>query len=499
MMLKNHTNLNPLMKSIAKISACLVLFAVFTSDSFGATTFTKEFWISTNTVTGDLGTLDDPYDGSTATKFDARMAAMPENCTVHILAGTYQTAGYQNTGDWVVKHGEHIIGSGIDVTTIHLARTNQYTTAIITPWETTAGGYELSDLTVDLSGTVDTSAVLLQGINSAVRRVKVVNVTSSGPELWPIGIGQGIVEDCEVSKFIGGSCSAIAVFFEDYTVFRNNRVYLQNTGNTQTNGNPFAFNVASSRNVLIEGNYVNYAACGVYSDAASNTNLTIVNNTFANCDHALALLNHPHQNITFCFNTIKSPNETNTYWAIWFATTGGGVSIYHTNVLIAGNTFAFDSTLGSPVHVIVSGTIVGLTVVNNAIDSRYSETSGDLAGDTGVNIYNNTDLFGIASPIFNEIIPPNSLTRHTISANYSAAYADRYIGVQTTNACTITLPSAVGFAGKEFIVANETSGSAGITVNPTSPDKINGSTTYTFTAGYSGRSVISDGANWFAR
>src|SRR5271154_3140237 len=76
-----------------------------------------EYWVSTNEDSSNLGTLDDPYICNTQSKFDDTMNSLPENSTIHILAGTYQTLGENN---WFIKSGQKILGNGIDRTVIQL-------------------------------------------------------------------------------------------------------------------------------------------------------------------------------------------------------------------------------------------------------------------------------------------------------------------------------------------------------------------------------------------
>src|SRR5882672_5272931 len=101
--------------------ALSILSATFLtlSTATAATQFTNEFWISTSTNTANLGTLSDPYDGSTQAKFDAHMSTNPPYSTIHILAGNYQTLG--SSGGFVLKAGQKVLGSGSGVTTLQLS------------------------------------------------------------------------------------------------------------------------------------------------------------------------------------------------------------------------------------------------------------------------------------------------------------------------------------------------------------------------------------------
>src|SRR5438445_3858059 len=96
-----------------------IVFGIFMTQTRVLATETlipNEYWVSPSTNTANLGTLSNPYDGSTELKFDAVMANLPANSTMHILAGTYQTAGNRA---WAVKSGQQFLGSGIDITIIH--------------------------------------------------------------------------------------------------------------------------------------------------------------------------------------------------------------------------------------------------------------------------------------------------------------------------------------------------------------------------------------------
>src|SRR5690242_13683322 len=99
--------------------ALTILSATFLTSGMAtaATQFTNEFWVSTNTGTANLGTLSDPYDGSTQVKFDGVMSNLPAASTLHILAGKYQTRG---ANAFPLRSGQKILGSGMDVTTLQL-------------------------------------------------------------------------------------------------------------------------------------------------------------------------------------------------------------------------------------------------------------------------------------------------------------------------------------------------------------------------------------------
>ena len=464
------------------------------------TTFTNEFWISTNVISGGgSGTLSSPFDGSTALNFDRVMSNLPPYSAIHILAGRYETGG--NTG-WYAKSGQNIIGSGIDVTILHLTNNSPVSSwAVVTV--SPATNVAVSDLTVDLSGSTNNGgAVVLEGASHAIRRVKAVNGTTTTnlsfllviDSKYNIGISdKNVVEECEVSSIKGGSCRGICL--NGYTnspisgSIRNNRVYLSNLETSGTSDQA-AFGGGCMNNCLIEGNYVSGAGSAI--DAASHTNIIITHNHFRNCDYGLdmGLGNSTMQNISFCHNVIElAHNSSNASTAVYFSATGT-----YTNISIIGNTIKFATSGGLTAYSVAANTATGLTVVNNSIESTMTST---FSGCTGLNVYNNTDLFGNALTGMNQVEPPNGITRRSVAANYTATYADRYIGVKASP-CTITMPSAVAHLGKEFIIADE-SGVGSLTIAATSPDKINAAASIAFSGAYTNKVVISDGTNWFAR
>jgi hypothetical protein len=157
------------------------------SDAFLLDPAPFQVWMAARTdgIKGS-GTARDPYDGSTAAKFDARMNELPSNTRVHLGPGTFLTQGYADnvTGGWQIKPGMIIIGSGIDVTTLQLVNhtVGEYYFAIghALGASTLADFAEVSDLTIDcnLSGagaSTASSAVRLMGNHARIHRVKAIN------------------------------------------------------------------------------------------------------------------------------------------------------------------------------------------------------------------------------------------------------------------------------------------------------------------------------------
>jgi hypothetical protein len=157
-------------------------------------------WIAVRTdgIKGSA-TLNDPWDGSTAAKFDQRMSELPGNLPVQVNLGpgTFETAGYydgaaSNYG-WQPKPAMKIVGSGIDATFLKLkvpspAADHQYF-AIGHPLATSPSSqgtqvdyFAVSDLTINCNTSENAQsvnaacgAIRVKGNHIRVRRVKVTD------------------------------------------------------------------------------------------------------------------------------------------------------------------------------------------------------------------------------------------------------------------------------------------------------------------------------------
>jgi trimeric autotransporter adhesin len=86
----------------------------------------------------------------------------------------------------------------------------------------------------------------------------------------------------------------------------------------------------------------------------------------------------------------------------------------------------------------------------------------------------------------------------TKTSNYTATANDNTILANTqAGAVTITLPTAVGISGKLYTIKKIDSTANVVTVNTTSSQTIDGSTSYTMNTAYSGVNIQSDNANWW--
>jgi hypothetical protein len=155
-----------------------------------------EVWIAyrTDGITGS-GTAGDPWDGSSVTKLDALLSALPANTRIHLgpspkdIIGNvmpFQTRGYADggTGGWQAKAGMKIVGSGIDVTVLQLVNvspgTNNFAVGHPLGESTRADFFEIFDLTIDCNlAQVQAfdirGAVRLMGEHVKIHRIKAIN------------------------------------------------------------------------------------------------------------------------------------------------------------------------------------------------------------------------------------------------------------------------------------------------------------------------------------
>lgn len=86
----------------------------------------------------------------------------------------------------------------------------------------------------------------------------------------------------------------------------------------------------------------------------------------------------------------------------------------------------------------------------------------------------------------------------TKTANYTALSTDYFIfGDATAGNITITLPTAVGLAGKTLVVKKIDASANTVTLDGNSTEVIDGSLTQVISTQYVSLSIVSNGANWF--
>jgi hypothetical protein len=84
------------------------------------------------------------------------------------------------------------------------------------------------------------------------------------------------------------------------------------------------------------------------------------------------------------------------------------------------------------------------------------------------------------------------------TATYTATISDHTILCNaTTGAITINLPTAVGIAGREYVIKKTDSSVNAVTVDGSGSETIDGALTYSLALQYKYVRIQTDGANWF--
>lgn len=92
-------------------------------------------------------------------------------------------------------------------------------------------------------------------------------------------------------------------------------------------------------------------------------------------------------------------------------------------------------------------------------------------------------------------IPPFAVM--VITADYQATLSDRYIDADATGGpITVTLPTAVGHLGRDYIIKRVNAGSNDVVVDALNVETIDGQVTYTLIDQWESVTIISDNSNW---
>ena len=494
----------------------ILLGQLLSATNARAVVTTKEYWIDDDGVGTFDGSLANPFDGSTQAKFDSIMSQLTtnQNITIHLLPGTYRTSGaYPHP--WLLDSGTRLVGAGTDVTIIKLQDNPPSGAAAVVSKPATIE-VEVRDMTVDCNGSTSSSqyvanGVVLWGERSVIRRVKVINTIGVHSETFPIyiqplnsdstsnpnGIGS-LISECEVSSVLGSavwtSCSAIGIDAGEGTIEKCRVILPILTPAGTTNTTTFAYNCANVKNLRLIGNYSQGGSEGFYADTQNCTNLLIADNIFKNCWAGIYLGYHDYADDVLIRNNIIEPNPTLTN--TWVYGVAVVPNLQSHCLTIRGNTVRWPDgqSGGSQVRAFDVRNYTGAIINDNVFDSSMALYSLNC---TNLSVFNNHDLSGNLLTSFDQAEPPNSIQRRTLTATATLLPTDKFIGVQTTSAITLTLPTAAGVAGKEIIISAEAS-SPNVTIIPSLSQTINGSSSSkVITTGYTSLKLISDGSNWF--
>lgn len=133
-------------------------------------------------------------------------------------------------------------------------------------------------------------------------------------------------------------------------------------------------------------------------------------------------------------------------------------------------------------NLVSSGTSTSFLISNTGVLS--------LTAGTGINITTSTGNIVISS------FGADLINVYGTTTNYTATLEDEYIGVNTTNAVTITLPS--GVAGRVYTIKDEYGqGSGKITIQPQPGELIDKKANYIISIPNQSVSVVFRAGSWF--
>jgi hypothetical protein len=169
------------------------------------------------------------------------------------------------------------------------------------------------------------------------------------------------------------------------------------------------------------------------------------------------------------------------------------------NAVQPPSTISGVSTPGRIPYVHTDGTLTeeaGLTYEPSA--DRL--TTGAVRGTstTGVSSVLGSLGVGVATPTsYLHVFGSFAVHIATVTASTTLGVANMVVFANATSgAFTVTLPSAVGIAGRVYEIVRTNSGANVVTVGTTSSQLINAATTYPLNAQFAGVRVVSTGANW---
>jgi hypothetical protein len=277
-----------------------------------------------------VGTVNNPYNGSDANRFDSVMNSLPTNCLAHLLAGKYQTAG-----GWMPRAGQRILGAGMYQTTI------QFPDYLVKSWSGLGGtrhmvqpsapygigGTTLEDFTLDANyqkgAIVTLCGAQILGPNCTMRHVRLINCGSYTTNITNYAECFGLTIGSRNSYENSGGDEFDGCVVSDYTQnFNNNmspicfsdlahgRVINCDLNNNLYDGTNSMLGIGiAADNTLVMGNTTRWNRDALHFDTGTSwTNAQIIGNNFLFCAWAQDFHNATFSGINYIGNTVILTN-----------------------------------------------------------------------------------------------------------------------------------------------------------------------------------------------
>ena len=377
----------------------LALQALLFLDGCALARDSRSYWIAPakGNATSGSGTENQPWLVANEQDFDRVMARMPENATIYLGPGIYETRGRQG---FTLKTGQKLLGAGMGKTILRLTSPpkNYPLAVVLTTKDETAENIVIQDLTVDCNYSSPWGPITVQGVNlfgnfHTLRRVEVLRAAGFAQECFALGIGAhtipsrgNLIEGCIVRNYVGGWCTAIYLVNNSclhdplnpcatYTqgIVRNNFVDL--TKARFPKGGGCAYGGGGMDKALFEQNHSLGANFGFNFDTARLLNTRIINNNFQKCTYVgiNARANRPGDKIyqlAILNNKIFLDPEPGQPSAFALAA-GGNDKAPASELLIANNSFSAAPSPNTPcVGLILFGWQGQVTVTGNTFSKN---------------------------------------------------------------------------------------------------------------------------------
>ena len=333
-----HRNMKTSFSS-ARFLSLMLIFAFCFLTHAQAQTLTNIYLAVRHDGIAGTGTASNPFDASTAARYDHLLATYSQNTIFHYAVGTYQTTGYRfRTRKSAGTNCQHL-GAGVDQTVIQLVGTTDPTQDGIifgTDYDATADGFQLQNLTLDCNalgnpkftshiGSV--GAISTAGSNILIRGVKVIGfgaglrgvecfvvLISPGPALSWRSFSNITIDSCIFTSPVQGNQDGLTCV----TIATNAGVTLTNTSISNCWFIDLASDFSYSHAFFAErctGNYVQNCEVGTYTEPSSvqPARWLVQNNTFVNVYAAAYVQFHPTgklQDLEFLYNTVVLLNSS---------------------------------------------------------------------------------------------------------------------------------------------------------------------------------------------